>query len=82
MVKHNIAVIALKSVYKLKKSKYVVFWEWLIEHRSERDSSGTTLEGGGAEGALAPPRNLGGQKGEQTIETDKLLLLASPESKS
>ena len=36
MVKHNIAVIALKSVYKLKKSKYII---------SENDScNGSTFD--------------------------------------
>ena len=41
--------------------------------------AGTTLEG--AEGALAPPE-LGGSERRTERETDNLLLLALPESKS
>ena len=42
--------------------------------------TGTTLEGG-AEGALAPPE-FGGSEKRTERETDNLLLLAPPESKS
>ena len=47
---------------------------------SKDQPTGTTLEGG-AEGALAPPE-FGGSERRTERETDNLLLLAPPESKS
>ena len=69
------------KIQKSKKRKGNVFKKNNQSWQVKRDGNIRDYVRGGAEGALAPPE-FGGSERRTERETDNLLLLAPPESKS